>query len=172
MFTMNSVPSARRVAWAYLLMALCCVFGTSAATAQGVHEKQVFTEPFDETLSAADLTCLQEDVHVTGTLRTIVQVTDDVSGGLHVKVGQVTDLIGVGLGSGDRYRVSGPFTFTLYTPDGLTSRVEHFHNIILHVVGPGGDSKVLLLETSHLTTNANGDVIVDRMEFEARCPTT
>ena len=173
MLTMNPVHSARHIARACLLMALSCVFGTSVATAQGTHEKVVFTEPFDVTLPAEFLPCLQEDVHVTGTLKSTFQVTIDGRGGYHEKFGQVTDLIGVGLESGDTYRVSGPLSYTLYTPDGEIARAENFHNIILHVVGPGGASKALFLQTFHLTTNANGEVTVERsVDFEARCPTT
>jgi hypothetical protein len=152
---------------------LFCVFGTSAATAQGVHEKAVFTEPYDVTIPSALVPCLLEDVHVTGTLTSTFQVTIDGKGGYHEKFGQVTNLIGAGLESGDTYRVSGPLSYTVYTPDPDIARTEHYHNIILHVVGPGGASKALFLTTFHITTNANGEVIVERVtDFEARCPTT
>jgi len=172
MLTMNPVHTARHVAWAYLLMALFGVFGTSVATAQGAHEKFVFFEAFDQTLSAALMPCLQEDVLVTGTLKSTFQITFDASGGVHEKFGQVTNLIGIGLESGDTYRVSGPLSYTFYTPDGETVRAEHLHNVILHVVSPGGASKALFLATFHMTTNANGQVIIERIEFEARCPTS
>jgi hypothetical protein len=170
-FTSNSVHTARHVAWHYLLTALFCVFGTSVAAAQGAHEKAVFFDEYDQTLPAAFIPCLQEDVHVTGTLKTTYQVTFDGSGGAHEKFGQVTNLIGIGLESGDTYRVSGPLSYTFYTPDGETVRAEHYHNVILNVVGPGDDSKVIFLESLHLTTNANGEVIIERIDFEARCPT-
>ena len=147
------------------------VLSSAAATAQAGHAKEVFTDPYDATLPAALLPCLQEDVHVTGTVKSTLVSTLDGTGAYHEKFGQVTDLIGVGLESGDTYRVSGPLSYTLYL-DGETTRVEHYHNVILHVVGPGGDSKVDLLVTSHVTTNANGEVIVESSEFEARCPTS
>jgi hypothetical protein len=172
MFTMNSVLTAGHIAWTCLLMALFCVLGTSAATAQGVHEKAVFTEPYDTTIPSALVPCLLEDVHVTGTITSTFQVTIDGRGGYHEKFGQVTNLIGVGLESGDTYQVSGPLSYTVYTPDDVMIS-EHFHNVILHVVGPGGASKVLFLATFHLTVNANGEVTVERVtDFEARCPTT
>lgn len=150
-----------------------CVFGTSVATAQAVHEKQVFIDPFEITLRADLLSeCLQEDVHLSGTLKTTIQITA-TEHGYHEKVGQVTDVTGVGLVSGATYRASGPLSYTLYTPDGEISRAEHYHNIIIHVVGPGGAANMLLLQTLQLTTNANGEVVVERsVEFEARCPTS
>ena len=107
MLTLNPVHTARHVAWAYLLMALFGVFGTSVATAQGAHHKAVFFDAYDR-YPARHSWCLQEDVHVTGTLKSTFQITFDTSGGVHEKLGQVTDLIGIGLESGDTYRVSGP----------------------------------------------------------------
>jgi hypothetical protein len=154
-----------------VVVTLFGVFGTSAATAQAVHEGEVFTDAFDVTLPAEFLPCLQEDVHVTGTIRTSRKSTTDGSGGGHITNHQFTDLIGVGVESGLTYRVTGPFSFTLYTSDDEIERALHLHNVILHVVGPGGAANMLLLQTYNVTTNANGETKVERIvEFEMRCP--
>ena len=47
-----------------------------------------------------------------------------------------------------------------------------YHNIILHVVSPGGASKADFIETAHVATNANGEIVIESTEFEARCRTT
>jgi len=47
-----------------------------------------------------------------------------------------------------------------------------YYNIIFHVVGPDGASKADFIETAHVTTNANDEIVIENTEIEARCPTT
>lgn len=160
------------------VLALLYLAAPPAILAQATTDKQTFTFPVDDTTSVSDpnnplyLPCLGEDVHITGTVLETIHTTIDDQGGFHLKVSQSTRLIGEGLTTGDTYQVSGPLSFVVYDIDANPdngARAVTFHNVVAHIVGPGGDAKALLLVLFRFTTNANGVTTVEIDDFDVRC---
>ncbi len=156
--------------FAPFVAALLCLGSSVNTTAQADASTEVFTAPFTLALTPADYPCLQEAVLIDGTLHYVVRVTFDASGGRHRStLINAQGLTGLGLTSGTVYRVSGPGHST-FNDDDLTPPVRErtFYDIV-HVVGPGDATKLLVRAGFHLTFNSDGELVVFTTVDSVKC---
>ena len=156
--------------FAPLAVALLC-FGSAVATrAQAVASTEVFTAPFSLTLTPADYPCLEEVILIDGTLHYVVRVTFDASGGRHrATLINAQGLTGLGLTSGTVYRVSGPGHLTLNDDDLAPPVRERTFYDVVHVVGPGNATKLLVRVGFHLTFNSDGELVAFTEVDSVKC---
>ena len=151
----------RRVLNASLTFTFLCLASAADAAAQADTSTQVSNIPFSFTLTTGDYPCLQEDVLLDGTLREVLHVTFDARGGRHrATLFSAQGLTALGLDSGTVYQVSGP-GHNIINDDDLTApvRTRTFYDV-LHLVGPGGATNLLVRTGFHFTFNGNGELVV------------
>ena len=151
-------------------VALLCLGSAASAEAQADASTEVFTAPFSLTLTPDDFPCLEEAILIDGTLHYVVRVTLDANGGRHrATLINAQGLTGLGLTSGTVYHVSGPGHNT-FNDDDLTPPVRErtFYDII-HVVGPGDATDLLVRTGFHLAFNSNGDLVAFTAVDSVRC---
>lgn len=129
------------------------------ASAQGDnHTTERFTENLDIVIPASD-GCSGEDVHVYGPLAGMIQTTTDAQGGTHVELHYTPYLTAVGLTSGLKYQAKGPGQ---YHTNLTQSSAYVFSGVnVTQLVAPGSTANLFLLETIHVTINADGTKTVD-----------
>ena len=113
------------------------------------------------TLTVID-TCCNDTVTITGTLHEIIDT--DANGNITHLHANSTGLTGIGT-SGSTYHGSVTANETIKTTNGAS---ETNAEEDLTMSAPGG-CKFKLILREHITTNANGDMVVDRMEFTTEC---
>ena len=138
--------------------------GTLAAPAGP--SKDVFVEPFDVFVSAAE-SCTGEEVHIFGTLDIHIQTNTDGKGNTHVMFHLTPHLIGIGLTSGDTYNPTGPSNTNDYI-DGNGPRVSSGINII-NLISTGSGGNLQIRESYHATITPQGSVTVDVSDVRAGC---
>ena len=118
-----------------------------------------------------------EVIVFSGTLHRVTAIRVDDQGGVHVTLHtNLAGVEGVGLSSGDTYRATntaGSFggRLEINAPPGTTvadPREATSSGTVRFVSSGSGDNLTVRL-TAHVTINANGDVIVDRMTLEPIC---
>ncbi len=106
-----------------------------------------------------------EVVKSSGTVHRVVHNTLNANGfhiTLHANPQNVT---GIGQTTGDVYQTRGTFTAHQNLVAGVT---ESIHETFL-LVGPGPNNNFKMTTTSHVTVNANGEVVVDTDDFSIEC---
>ena len=155
---------------ASLIFTFLCLASAAVAAAQANTSTQVSTFPFTLTLTSGDYPCLQEDILIDGTLHEVLHVTFDAGGGRHrATLFNVQGQTALGLTSGTVYRLSGPGHFT-FNDDDLTApvRTRTFYDVI-HVVGPGEATNLLVRTGFHLTFNSNGELVASTTVDSVQC---
>jgi hypothetical protein len=106
-----------------------------------------------------------EDVHLTGTLHTLIITTEDKGGGFHISLHFHEGVAGFGLTTGATYQASGVATNTFNAKVGQVSTLVNS----LRVIGPGPGNNLLIHEVIHLTINANGVVAAEFFRANQEC---
>ena len=113
--------------------------------------------------------CSGENIDLTGTVTMSVD-SETKKGILHVRVHTVTDLSGVGVASGINYsvhQVNNQEANVKLNLDGNTGELNvSTHNTI---VSHGGADNLVAHIRIHTTSNANGDLIVERTDVDIEC---
>jgi hypothetical protein len=127
--------------------------------------------PFDWVLTPAQYPCLTEAIHLSGTYQEHLIFVANPSSGFHITVHQTTNNITVvGLTTGDRYRFSGPLTFTANGSTDQVSEVEFTLTNINHFIGPGQAGDIYLHTLLHVTFDpATGAVKAEVFKDEVLC---
>ncbi len=147
-----------------VIMALALV-GPAIARAEARVLKDTVIAPFNFT---AFYQCAEEEIAITGDLRITTVMVVDASGGIHATFTLVPiNVRGVGLTSGITYKAVGGErdTFTSAANGAFTANFTSMFNL----VSQGSTDNLQAFTTSHFTVNANGDVVVDRVDFRAEC---
>lgn len=106
-----------------------------------------------------------EDVEYSGTIRSIIHVTTDATGGFHLKTQLNLNLEGIGQTTGDEYHMTSNIgSKEFVSNDG--SPITATFPATLHI-RDGIDEKGKLLIT--LTINANGDPTVEKLILKVDC---
>ena len=101
----------------------------------------------------------------SGTIRSIVHVTTDATGGFHLKSQLNLNLEGIGQTTGDEYRMTSNIgSKEFVSEDG--SPITATFPATVHI-RDGIDEKGKLL--IHLTINANGEITVEQVILKANC---
>lgn len=107
-----------------------------------------------------------EFVHITGDIHNVISVTARPNGGFHFREHtNFQGVGGVGLTSGDKYRVVETVDFEEDIAAGSEVTLEGIEKILEQ--GAGGDQ--ILRESAHITINANGDVTSSFSDFNISC---
>jgi hypothetical protein len=112
-----------------------------------------------------------EDVLVAGTITTVLRTSTDASGGTHfVLRANYDSLSGTGLTSGTRYRAVATEGDTTHNFDPFVGPPYSFTST-RHVrfVGQGPDNDFTVIDTSHVTVNANDEVTVIHDDIRVDC---
>jgi len=147
-------------------MMLVAALSRSTLAAPAGPTKDVFVEPFDFIVSAAE-SCTGEDVHIFGTLDIHIQTNTDGKGNTHVMFHLTPHLTGLGLTTGDTYVASGPTNTDDYI-DANGSRVSSGINII-NLISLGSGGNLQIREYYHLTITKQGEVTRDVSDVRAGC---
>ncbi len=110
--------------------------------------------------------CAGEAVLLMGELHTLITLTEDANGGIHMTLHfQPQNVSGVGIVSGDMYRGTGVTRETVNT-DTVAMETTFVNNF--RIIGQGTGNNLLVHAVFHMTVNANGDVTaeVDLMSSE------
>ncbi|HKC65664.1 MAG TPA: hypothetical protein VKB86_18630 [Pyrinomonadaceae bacterium] len=157
------------------LLALSTIFAVAlalltiprTASAYDNHSTEYFTENLDIVIPASD-GCSGEDVHVYGPLAGMIQTTTDAQGGTHIELHYTPYVNAVGLTSGLKYQAKGPGQ---YHTNLTQSSAYVFSGVnVTQLVAPGSTANLFLLETIHVTINADGTKTVnfDNARFACR----
>jgi hypothetical protein len=153
-----------------LIFTVLCLASAAVAAAQANTSTQISTFPFSLTLTTSDYPCLQEDVLIYGSLREVLHITFDASGGRHrATLFNAEGLTAVGLTSGTEYQVTGP-GLSIINDDDLVAPVRErtFYDVI-NLVGPGQNTNLLVRTGFHLTFNSNGDLVAFATVDSVKC---
>jgi hypothetical protein len=140
-----------------LLAVLTLILGTaSAASALGATSTQLSLH----FIRSGD--CTAEDIEISGTIHVLNETQADGSLIGHFNYQNVS---GVGLTSGNRYRVSALDHIRLAAPfpADITS-ISSFR-----LIGLGSDSNLLVHVMYHITVNANGEVTISIDDLTMQC---
>ena len=149
-----------RVLNASLIFTFLCLASAAVAAAQANTSTQISTFPFSLTLTPDDYPCLQEDVLIDGTLREVLHITFDASGGRHrATLFNAQGLTALGLTSGTVYQVAGPGHSTFNDDDSAAPVRERAFYDVINLVGPGQNTNLLVRTGFHLTFNGNGELV-------------
>lgn len=123
------------------------------------------TIPFTSTVTNpcnADLVTFQGNMHV------INHVTNDASGGFHLKMHvNYQNVSGTGSPSGNNYRVGTVSNVTLNDPDGEQAEMTVIQTVKLITQGPALNYFMRLV--FHVTVNANGQTTSSVFETRMEC---
>lgn len=106
-----------------------------------------------------------EDVEYSGTVRSIIHVTSDATGGFHLKQQLNVNLRGIGQTTGDDYHMTsntGSEEFVSQDQSPVTATITSTAHIM-----DGIDQKGKLI--IHLTINAKGETTVEKIELKIDC---
>ncbi len=122
--------------------------------------------PVDETVFSQ---CAGEFIQFTGVTHMETHTVVDANGGFHSQFTfNDNNISGVGQSSGTKYRRVGAIhsTFNISGSAPLEQTITNSFNFI----GQGAKNNTLLIETYHVTVNANGEVtaFVNNSKFECR----
>ena len=148
-----------------LFFALSLVFMSMSAMAQASSTTTTERIPISGTITACNL----EQVVYEGFVNYVSHMTVSNSGQVNFKYGGNLNVRGVGLTTGARYTGNETYQFEQHfdsldlAPFNLT--INHHFNFI----GQGGVPNTRAKSISHVTVNANGELISSRFEFTADC---
>lgn len=107
-----------------------------------------------------------EKVESVGTIHRVLHITAN-DNSFHITLhANPQDVKGTGLTTGDTYQTRG--TFNAHENDLIPGVTESIRDAF-KLVGPGPDNNFSIVETIHLTINANGEVVVDSEEDSVEC---
>ena len=159
-----------RVFNASLIFTFLCLASAAVAAAQAHTSTQVSAFPFSFTLTPGDYPCLEEDVLIDGTLREVLHITFDASGGRHrATLFNAQGLTALGLTSGTVYQVSGPGHSTFNDDDSAAPVRERTFYDVIHLIGPGRNTNLMVSTGFHLTFNANGELVAFTTVDSVKC---
>jgi hypothetical protein len=157
---LERVPGYKAIAVAVLAGLL-----TVPATASGAAavDTVVVDVPVEEIFLSP---CTGEEILLTGDIHFVVHSVIDANGGFHLSGTAASHLAGVGLTTGQRYRVNAANPMhTMEVGATTDTLVSHFS-----IVAPGPDNNLLGHATNHFTRNANGEITgVTVVNFFATC---
>lgn len=162
----------KRLILSLVVLGLVCIVPVTErnVSAQAGTSTQISTFPFSLTLTPGDYPCLQEDILVEGTLREVLHTTFDASGGRHRTVlFNAQGLTGLGLTSGTEYQVSGPGHSIINDDDSAAPVRERTFYDVIHLVGPGQATNLLVSTGFHLTFNSNGELVAFTTVDSVKC---
>jgi hypothetical protein len=172
----KAVPSGRimlrRVIIGIMAAVLLSLTGAGVASAQAETQRVVTRDNFDET---GGLICTSGEQHITGIVETVVQLTKDAAGGTTI-VTRTTgvDFTAVDTMTSQRYRINGSVFGNSVTHVGengfpaITTNTTIAQVIAVGPPNPGAVGNVVI--QSHITVNANGDVVADHALDQLICP--
>ncbi|MFL6254452.1 MAG: hypothetical protein ACJ74T_05495, partial [Pyrinomonadaceae bacterium] len=121
--------------------------------------------PFTSTITNP---CNADQVTFSGTMHVTNTVTNDASGGFHLKSHvNYQDVSGTGTPSGNSYRVGTVSNETLNDPDGEQSEMTVIQTVKLITQGPALNYFMRLV--FHVTVNANGETTSSVLETTMEC---
>jgi hypothetical protein len=152
------------------VVAAFAVLVASVAQAEATTTKRVFSYPVEFTTFVP---CLNggagESIALSGTAQLVYVSTTDPSGAQHIEELTINhEIFGVGLTSGDVYRLAGVHR------SGFNARYGGFPGEIdvinaFHLIRVGGGAVLAVHETSHVTVNANGELTAHVENFSIVC---
>ena len=153
-----------------LIFTFLFLASAAVAVAQANSSTQISTFPFSFTLTPDDYPCLQEDILIDGTLREVLHITFDASGGRHrATLFNAQGLNALGLTSGTVYQISGPGHSIFNDDDSAAPVRERTFYDVIHLVGPGQTTNLRVRTGFHLTFNANGELVAFTTVNSVKC---
>lgn len=152
------------------LVAAFAVLVASAAQAEATTTRRVFSYPVDFTTFVP---CLNggagEWIALTGSAQFVYVSTTDPTGAQHIEELTINQQIsGVGLTSGDVYRLAGVHRSGFNARYGGSPGEFDVINAF-HLIRVGGGAVLAIHETSHVTVNANGELTAHVENFSIVC---
>jgi hypothetical protein len=149
------------------VLALVVGSGVAFAQAQVIQEHE--TTPFVDMVVTNP--CTGEEVIFSGNLHVYTRLTITPDGAFHGGIYHVNtqDAAGVGLSTGDEYRLISPFNLSQNSPAPLSTTRAQTSTAPLTVVSTGASPNWLLHTTFHFTMNANGTVTADIAHIREEC---
>jgi hypothetical protein len=160
----------RRVIIGMMTGVLLSLTGVGVASAQAQTQTFVSRTSFDE---EGQFVCTTGFQQLTGQIQTVFHVTEDAAGGFTlVSNSNFVRFRGVDLLTGQRYQAVGSAIGNTITHvrgefPATTTSVTPAHVIAQGPPHPGVTFELLLLV--HVTVNANGETVVDRVELREEC---
>jgi hypothetical protein len=146
-------------------MAALALAAPAAAGAGAVAETETVRTPVDDFVVNP---CTGEVVHVTGTVLTVIHLTQDASGGGHRIVQSINQGIQGVSDTGTRYVAPGGFNEA--TSDNGPNAQSNLTAISRsHLVSQTSTDNFFVLFVTHGTVNANGEVTVVVEKLIAEC---
>jgi hypothetical protein len=112
---------------------------------------------------------LGEEVYFTGELHELYAVTEDGSGGYHIKWHyQPQGLTGEGQTTGDKYQATG----VTQGQDNVAADMFPYESTYVNnfrIIGQGKGNNYLVHENIHVTINANGEVTSEHDNWNVDC---
>jgi|GEM_PF-5726825 len=112
--------------------------------------------------------CTGETVHVTGHIRDKYQVVEDGNGGYHVSENaNYQGVSGVNMTSGTRYNLNG----AAHINETLKKGESLVYTAAIHWIASGNapDDDFVQYINQKVTINANGELVVDRLDSYTEC---
>jgi hypothetical protein len=154
------------------VVAASAVLVASVAQAEATTTKRVFNYPVEFTTFVP---CLNvgagegESIALSGRAQFVYVSTTDPTGAQHIEELTINQQIsGVGLTSGDVYRLAGAHRSGFNARYG-GSPFEFDVINAFHLIRVGGGAVLAVHETSHVTVNANGEVTAHVENFSIVC---
>jgi hypothetical protein len=148
------------------VVAALAVLLTIPATASA--EATTFTESFSIPITPGFITCEGETVFLAGDVHLVVHGTLDSAGGVHAMTeANFANVHGYGLESGALY-VATDSSRELFNGKPNTAREDTFERSA-QLVAQGTLSNAQLHVIGHITTNANGEPVVDFIFVSFAC---
>lgn len=111
-----------------------------------------------------------EFVVFTGTIHDILHFSVNDNHALIDTFSNYQNFSGVGLTSGDKYRLTGGGHALLsFDVNDGAPEVDSFHLNVSNVIGQGKAPNLILRDTSHFTINANGELTAAHSNFVFEC---
>jgi hypothetical protein len=159
----RDVSGRRRVCGLLAALGLLLTIPATAAAAA-----RTFTESFSIPITPGYITCEGETVFLAGEVHVLVHSTLDAAGGAHILTeANFAGVQGYGLESGALY-VATDSSKELFNGKLDAAREDTFQRSA-QLVAQGRLSNAQLQVIGHITTNANGEPVVDFIRVRSEC---
>ena len=156
---------------------LCILIGALALLAQpGPAAAQAEVEGLNSHLpvsilyTAADYSCLDENILVEGTFHIVERAVLTAAGGRNIKVSfNSPGFSGIGDRSGSVYQVTGPDHFSFTDQDATNPPHDVTFLDVVNIVGRGGAQNIQAWTLFHLTWNAAGQITANVAGSRMEC---
>ena len=160
---LRGVSGRRRTCGLLAAFGLLLIIPATAAA-----EARTFTESFSIPITPGYITCEGETVFLAGQVHVLVHSTLDAAGGVHIVTEQnFAGVQGYGLESGALY-VATDSSKELFNGKPDAAREDTFQRSA-QLVAQGRLSNAEVHVIGHLTTNANGEPVVDFIRVRSAC---